>query len=160
MNRRIVFVPPRDKFSGVTREEKILQINVAEQDLLMAALESVQPTVRVLFQKLKICGVVLHLVRVQVTENPNRGLLVNKKEAAKIGVELLDAGTEADEIIIRADIVELYLGERLLQPDMSVEAVGAASHVRSDVAGGRHTARVESRIGGCSQVKENLLPQA
>ena len=107
---------------------------IRESDLLVAKREGIERAIGIFFEEIEIGGVVFEAIGAEIAEEPEARLLVDEQETAKIGVELLDAGTEAHEIIIRADIAELHLGERFLQPDVGVETVGAASHVWSDDA--------------------------
>src|SRR5215470_924004 len=86
----------------------------------MAAVESVQPAVGVLLQKEKVRGVVLHPVGVQVAEDAHAGLFLGKQQPAKVAAELLDAGTDGNEVVVGAEIGDLLFDERFLQSDVPV----------------------------------------
>src|SRR5262249_42853925 len=80
MDWRVILIPGGDEFRSVTRKKEVLQIHVAEQDLLMAALEAVQAAVGIFLEKLKIRSVVLDPIGVQIAEDANRGLFVYEKK--------------------------------------------------------------------------------
>src|SRR5271168_3894502 len=111
MNAGIILVPRADKFGGVTGKEKVLKIDVSQNNLLMAAIEGVEAAVGVFFEHLEVHGVVLDAVAVPIAENAQAGLLVDKEKSAEIGVELLNAGAGGDEIVIIAEVVKLHLDE-------------------------------------------------
>src|SRR5690349_569616 len=115
MNGGGVLVPCADEFRSVPGEKEVLQINVSQNDLLVAPFERIQSAVGVLFQKLKIRCVVFDFVGVQVAEDSNRGLLVHKQESAEIRIELLNARAHAGEIIIGAEVVQFHFAKRFLQ---------------------------------------------
>ena len=125
----IVFVPGGDEFRGVAGKKEILQVNVAEKDLLVAAVESVESAVGVFFEEMEVGEIVFDAVAVKIPENSQGWFFVNKKKAAEVSVELLDAGTRGDEIVIRAKVVEFHLDESFLETNMVVEAVGAAPRI-------------------------------
>ena len=56
MNRGVVFVPGCDEFGRVTRKEEILQVNIAQHNLLVAAFEGVQAAVGVFLEELEIAA--------------------------------------------------------------------------------------------------------
>ena len=85
-------------------------------------------------RNLKIRGVVLDAVAVPIAEDAQAGLLVNEEESAKVGVELLNARTHGNEIVVVAEIVEFHFDEGFLQAQVVVEAVGASEHVRTNDA--------------------------
>ena len=135
MKTGVVFVERADEFRGVAGKEKILEIDIAENDLLMAAVESgVEAAVGIFFEEIEIGGVVFDAIAVQIAEDADGGLFIDEKKAAKIGVELLDAGAHGNEIVIGAQIGELYFHECFLKSDVGVEAVGAVSHIGADDA--------------------------
>src|SRR5580700_10059157 len=131
VHARIVFVPRTDKFGGVAREEKILEIDVSQYNLLMAALERVEPAVRVFLEKLKIHGVVLDAVALPIAKDAQAGLFIGKKKASEVGIELLNARASRDEIVVVAEVAELHFDKGFLQAGMIVKTVGAAAHVRA-----------------------------
>ena len=132
---RVVFVECADKFRGVAGKEKILEIDIAENDLLMAAVEGgVEAAVGIFFEKIEIGGVVFDAVAVKIAEDADGGLFVDEKKSAKIGVELLDSGAHGNEIVVGAEIGKFYFHEGFLKADVGVEAVGAVSHVGADDA--------------------------
>ena len=59
-------------------------------------------------------------------------MLVGEDEAAEVGDELLDADPQVDEVIVRAEVVQLDLAERLLQADVTIDAGGAVLHIDAD----------------------------
>jgi len=76
-----------EKFGGVAREEEILQISVGNGDLLAAAFERVDATVRIFFEEVKVSDVVFDFVVVEIAEDADAGLFVLKEETAEVGVE-------------------------------------------------------------------------
>src|SRR6266850_1243565 len=130
----IVFVPGSDEFRGVAGKKEVLEIDVAEKDLLVAPVERVESAVGVFFEKMEIGNVVFDAITVEVAEDTQGRLFVDKKKAAEVGVELLDAGARGDEIVVGTEVMELHFDEGFLQAEMIVEAVGAAARVRADEA--------------------------
>ena len=53
MDAGIVFVPRANKFRGVTGKEKILNVDIAEDHLLVAPRERIQAAVGVFLEKMK-----------------------------------------------------------------------------------------------------------
>jgi len=49
----IVFVPGGDEFRGVAGKKEVLQVDVAEKDLLVAPVEGVKSAVGIFFEELK-----------------------------------------------------------------------------------------------------------
>jgi len=66
---------------------------------------------------------------VKVAEDSQGRLLVNKKKAPEVGVELLDARARGNEIVIGAEVMELHFREGFLKAEMIVKPVGAAPGV-------------------------------
>src|SRR5580693_10049176 len=129
MNRGIVLVVMHAQLSGVTRKQEILAIRVGDDYLLIAQRHGIQSAVGVLLQEIKIGDVILPPIGIQVAEETHAGLFFHKKETAKIAVERLNAGAHGNEIVIRAQVVQLHLGEGFLQTDMRIQARGALAHV-------------------------------
>src|SRR5260370_39946337 len=100
MQAGIVPFPCSYEFRGVARKKEVLDTNVAESDLLVAAFERIEPAVGVFFEEMEICEVVFDAVTVKVAENAQGRLFVNKKKSAEVGVELLNARARGNEIII------------------------------------------------------------
>ena len=125
----IVLVPCGDELRGVAGKKEVLEIHVAEKHLLVAAFERVEPAVGVFFEEMEVGEIVFNAIAVEVAEDSQGGFFVNKKKAAEVSVELLDAGTRGDEIVIRAEVVEFHLDESFLETNMVVEAVGAAPRI-------------------------------
>src|SRR5690348_9616636 len=97
----------------------------------MAAIKSIQFAVGVFLEKLKIRHVVLDAIAVQIAENAQSGLFVDKQEASKVSVELLNPRPRRNEVIVGAEILQLYFDESFLQAEMIVEAVRPAAHIGS-----------------------------
>src|SRR5690348_2358860 len=97
----------------------------------MAAIKSIQFAVGVFLEKLKIRHVVLDAIAVQIAENAHSGLFVDKQEASKVRVELLNPRPRRNEVIVGAEIVQLYFDESFLQAQVVIETVGSAPHVWS-----------------------------
>jgi hypothetical protein len=92
----------------------------------VAAVEGVESAVGVFFEEMKIGDVVFDAIAVEVAEDAQGRLFIDKKKTAEVGVELLDAGARGDEIVVGAEVVDLYFDEGFLEADVIVEAVGAA----------------------------------
>src|SRR6202521_6422663 len=90
--------------------------------------------VGVFFEEVKIGDVVFDTVAVKVGEDAQGRLLVDKKKAAEVDIELLDAGARGDEIVVGTEVAELHFDEGFLEAGMSVEAVGAAAVIWADEA--------------------------
>ena len=58
------------------------------------------------------------LARSQRAEKSDAGLLDDRDEAAKIGAQLLHAGANGDDVVVRAQVEELGFKERFLQADV------------------------------------------
>jgi hypothetical protein len=91
----VVFAPGDDKFGGVAGKEKILEIDIGEEELLVAEGEGVERAVSIFFEKIEVGRVVFDLVGVEVAEEAETGLFVDEEEAAEVSVELLDAGAKS-----------------------------------------------------------------
>src|SRR5208283_3440789 len=148
MDAGIVLVPSGDEFRSVAGEKEILQIDIAEKDLLSAAIKSVQAAVSIFLQQMKISGIVFDAVAVKIAEESQSGLFVDEKETPKIGVELLDAGAHGYKIIVGAQVVKLQFREGFLQADVRIEPSGALAHVRTDDAQFLNIEVVEANLGG------------
>src|SRR5208283_201756 len=120
------------EFSRVTFGKKVLDVNIADVNLLMARLKRIQPAVGVLLKKVEPGQVVIDAVRTQVAEQADAGLLFGENEPAKIADELLDSGANGDEIKIRAQVVDLGFDKSFLQAGVAVKAVGTVSHIYVD----------------------------
>src|SRR6266705_1108444 len=113
----------------------------------MAAVERIQPAVCVFLEQVEVRDVVLDAVAVQIAEDAQRGLLVDKQKASEIRVELLDAGARGNEIVIRPEVVKLRFDESFLKGEMIVKAVGAAPHVGSYDAELPHIQIIQAEFG-------------
>ena len=51
----------------------------------------------------------------QIAENAHARLLFHKNKTAEVAVESLNSRAYGNEIVIRADVVQLHLRERFLQ---------------------------------------------
>src|ERR1700728_2989552 len=147
MNRGVFFVVMHAQLCGVAREQKILAVRIGNDDLLIAQRHGIQATVGVLLQEIEIGDVVLPPVRIQVAEQTHAGLLFYEQEAAKVAMESLDAGPHRNEIVIRAQVVQLHFGERFLQSEMRIQARGAFAHVHIDDAEFLHIQIVQADDG-------------
>ena len=75
---------------------------------------SIQPAIRVFLEQIEIRRVVFDAVAVKIPENTKAGLLIDKKKAAEVSIELLNPGARRDEIVIGAQVVKFYFHERFL----------------------------------------------
>src|SRR6266446_397949 len=146
----IVFVPGGDEFRGVTGKKEVLQVNAAEKDLLVAAVESVESAVGVFFNEVKIGEVVFDAIAVEVAEDAQGRFFVDKKKAAEVRVELLDASARGYEVVVGTEVMELHFDEGFLEADVMVEAVGAAAGIRADEAELADPQIVEAELRGDS----------
>src|SRR6266850_1162799 len=150
MDAGIIFIPGGDEFRGVAGEKEILQIDVAEYHLLVAAFERVEAAVRVFLKELEIRQIVLDASGMDISKDADGRLLIHKKEAAKIRVELLNSRARGNEIVIRTKIVKFHFHESFLKAHVRVKAVGAAAYVRSDDAELSHLQIVQADLGSDS----------
>src|SRR5208337_1327172 len=97
---------------------------------------------------MKISDVVFDTVAVEIAEEAQGGLFVNKKKAAKIGVELLNTGARGNKIIVGTEVAQLHLHEGFLKAQMGVEARGAFAHVWADDAQFAHVEIIQTYLGG------------
>src|SRR5207245_1378748 len=135
--------PCGDELRGVAGKKEVLEIHVAEKDLLVAAFEPVESAVGVFFEEMEVGEIVFNAIAVEVAEDSQGGFFVDKKKSAKVGVELLDAGARGDEIVIRAEVVEFHIDESLFDFTKKSRAARArAAHV----AGRRNAAAIEKRF--------------
>src|SRR6267143_1967220 len=130
----IIFVPGGDELQGVAGKKEILQVNVAQKDLLVTTVEGVEAAVGIFLEEVEIGDVVFDAIAVEVTEDAQGRFFVDKKKAAEVGVELLNAGARGDEIVIGTEVVELHFDESFLQAEVIVEAVRAAAGIGTDDA--------------------------
>src|SRR5947208_16058546 len=82
MQTGIIFVPCGNEFHRVARKEEILQINVTQCDLLMAAVERTQPAGCVFLAKVAVRNIVLDTVDLQIADDPQRRLLVDQQNVS------------------------------------------------------------------------------
>ena len=102
--------------------------------MLAAALEGVEAAVGIFFEEVKVGDVVFDFVVVKIAEDADAGLFVLKKETAEVGVEFLNAGTNRNEIVVHAQIVNLVFDEGFLQAEVRIEAVRTAQRAGADDA--------------------------
>ena len=134
MNGRVVLVGKKTEFRGVALRKEVLNVNVSNLYLLLARLEGVETAVGVLLQHVEVGQVVVDAVRTQVPEDSHSRLFIREDEAAKVAVELLNAGSDRHEVKVRTKIVEFQFEEPFLQAHMRVEPVGACFDVDVDYA--------------------------
>jgi len=147
MHAGIVFVEGANEFGGVAREKEILDIQVAQDNLLVAASKAVEAAVGIFFEQIEVGGVVFETIAAQIAEDAHGRLFVDEKKAAEVGVEFLDAGANGNEIVIGAEIVEFYFGEGFLQADVGIETGGAFADIGTDDAEFADVEIVEADFG-------------
>src|SRR5438552_2154359 len=98
----------------------------------MPWLERVQTAIRILLEKIETGEVVVDAVRSEISEQADTGLLFGENEATKITDELLDAGTDGNEIEVRAQVMDFGFDESFLQARVSVEAICTLADVNVD----------------------------
>ena len=131
----IVFIEGENKFRGVARRKEVLQVGIGEKHLLVAAVKcGVEAAVGIFFEEIEIGKIVFEAIALEIAEDTETGLLIDKKKTAEVGVELLNAGARGYEIEIRAEVGEFYLDKSLLQGKVLVEAIGSAANVGADDA--------------------------
>ena len=118
----------------VAGENEVLPVVIGEKEVLAAVVERVQPGVRVFFPLTEIHEVELIAIRELRAEEPDASVLVGEQESPEIGVERLGARANRDEVVVRPQVGELVLDERLLEcPDVP-GSNGALEHVGADSA--------------------------
>src|SRR6202451_3219134 len=147
MNRGVVLVVMHAQLRGVAREQKILAVRIGNDDLLITQRHGIQAAVSVLLQEIEIGDVILPPIRIQVAEQTHTRLLFHEQEAAKVAIEGLNASAHRNEIVIRAQVVQLHFGERLLQSQMRIQARGACAHVHVDDAEFLHIQIIQADYG-------------
>ena len=90
---RIVAVVVNAALRGIAGEDKVLHVVVADQHLLVAIGERVQPGIGVLLLLIEVGDVELLLVGVAVAEQPHAAVDVAEDEAAEVAGERLRPGT-------------------------------------------------------------------
>src|SRR5437016_429869 len=95
---------------------------------------------------MEIGDVVFDAIAMEVAKDAQGRIFVDKKKAAEVGVELLDAGARGDKIVVETEVVELHFDEGFLQAEMIVEAVGAAAGIGADQAELAHSQIVEAKL--------------
>ncbi len=123
VNAGVVAVVVKAEFGGVALGEKILDVDVRDVDLLSATLKCVQAAVRIFLEEVEPGEIVGQAVGTQIAEKPYSGLFFGEEESAKVAGELLDAGANRNEIVVRTQVADLGFDESFLQADVSVEAV-------------------------------------
>ena len=102
----------------VARKNEILPVVIGENQVLAAVVECVERGVGVFFPLAEVHQVELIAIRELRAEEPDAAVHVGEQEPAEIGVERLGAGANREEVVIRAQVGELVLEERLLErPD-------------------------------------------
>ena len=151
----VVAVVVKAEFGGVALGEKILDVDVGDVDLLSAILKCVQAAVRILLEEVEPGEIVGQAVGTQIAENPHSGLLFGEQEPAKVAGELLDAGTNRNEIIVRTQIADLGFDEGFLQSHVSVEAIDSFPRVHVYDAALAGLQEVEVDLGREAHAKIN-----
>ena len=142
----IVAVVEETEFRGVSLGKEILDIKIADVNLLVPLVEGIQAAVGVFFEEVKVSQVVVEAIGAQVAEDADSGLLFGEDEAAKIAIELLDTGADRDEIEVRAQIVNLGFNKRLLHAGVCVKAIDTFRRI--DVH--------ESALAGLQEIQVDL----
>src|SRR5262249_7606913 len=109
--------------------------------------EGVQSAVGIFLEEIEVGGVVFETIGTEIAEEANAGLLVDEEKTAEVGVELLDAGADGDEIVIGAEVGEVVFTEELLKSEVSVEAIGAVADVWTNDAEFADLEIVEANFG-------------
>src|SRR5947208_2683152 len=110
----VVFVEVITELRGVAFGKEILHIKICQRNLLMAVVKGVQSAVGVFFKEEEIGSVVLQPIGAEISEDANTGLLLRKQQTAEVAAELLDAGPDRNEVIVRPQIGDLLFCECLL----------------------------------------------
>ena len=112
----------------------------------MSAFEHVEAAIRVFLNELKIREVVFDSSGMEISKEADGRLLIHKKKATKIRVELLNSGARGNKIVIRPKIVKFHFHESFLKAHVRVETVGAAADVRPDDAELSHLQIVQADL--------------
>src|SRR4051812_27012906 len=103
--------------------DEILNIEIRYQNFLIATMRRIQQAVGVLLQHVEVRGIVLILVRLQISEHPHARLIIEENETAKVAVELLRPCAYGNEIEFRTRFREPCLNEGFLQAgDLLIES--------------------------------------
>src|SRR3954469_16122124 len=100
MDRWVVFVEVIAELRRIPLLEEILDIDVPDHHMLVAALKRVQAAIGVFLQHVEVSAVVFDPVGAKVAEKSDAGLFIGKDKAAEIGIELLDAGAYRNEVVV------------------------------------------------------------
>src|SRR4029077_1965397 len=150
MDGGVVFVVVYAELPRIPLEEEILPVEIGDDDFLVSQRERVQPAISIFFQEVEVSNVVLIEIGFQVAEKSDAGLFVHENEPTEIAVEPLDARANGNEIIVRAEVVDLHLRKRLLQSKMRIEARGAGANIDVDDTEFSHVEIVEAHRGSDS----------
>jgi hypothetical protein len=132
--RGAVVVKQKADLRRVAFAQEILPENVADVDVLMARVETVQAAVGVLLQLGKIGGVELILIVGEAAEETRAEVVVGVDEAAKIRDKRLNTGAHRDEVEVGVHVFEFHFGEGFFKGDVCVGAVRAPARVDVDDA--------------------------
>ncbi len=81
----------------------------------MALVENgIQSAIGIFLEEIEIRRIVFDAVAVKIPENTQAGLLIDKQEAAEVGIELLNPGARRNEIVIGAQVMKFYFHESFL----------------------------------------------
>ena len=100
----------------------------------MPRVKPVQAAVGIFLEHREERAVVLVAIIAQRSKEACAQIIVGENEAAKIGNKWLDAGTNRDEIKVRAQVRQLHFRESFFQRNVCVGAIGAAPHIDIDDA--------------------------
>ncbi len=114
--------------------QKILEISIRHQDLLVATLQPVELAVGVFFEHVEAGEVPLNLIVVPVPKKATAEVGIAEDQTAEIRRERLDASPNGNEIVIRADVGDVDLAQGLLQGEIEPGAVRAGGGADVDDA--------------------------
>ena len=130
---RLVVIVMDAALDRVAGPDEVLAVVVGDEDVLPPVVERVQAAVRVLLGLAEVDEVELVAVAVEGAEQPDGPVRVAEDEPAEVAGEELRPDPHRHEIVFRAEVGQLRLGEVLLEREPRPRAVLALGHVRADV---------------------------
>src|SRR6266850_641032 len=119
-----VVVVKQASLDRIALANEVLAENVCDVDVLMARVEAVKATVRVLLQHREVGGVELNAIVVCRAKKAQAKIVVGKDKATKVRNEGLDPSAHGNEIVVCVDVPQFHFAKCFLKRDVCISAIG------------------------------------
>ncbi len=133
MPRGFVVIVMKAELRRISQLEKILNINIGDKDILFTVVEDrIQLTVRFLLKHRQVDQIVLNAVCMEAAEQTGAKIEVVEHKLPEVTAEPLDAGLQGYEIIVVADVEQMFLDRQLLERDVCFCTIVSFPHIDVD----------------------------